>query len=331
MVAILPVAQAGSLDNAPDMAAPIHAADRTRVLVLGTPHLATMQNALSKAHLEPVLSRLVQFHPVVIGVEHLSGESIQAMLARRSAFDPVIEHFAAWIAEQGVAAQKTLQLDADEARRRLHRQLAMFATADGPVPAQARRAAIALAIAAFEMPTAVLQWRYLEQDERKAADGISEAMRERLDRLNASWNEIYSVGVEVAHRLGLQQLASIDDHMDKDALLPFMDALDAKVQASPRAMQLLQSSIYAESPARQEEALEDGDPWPLYAGMNRRDSPAADVAGQLHLFFGQDIADALARKGSALWEVRKLKIASHIREAGAGAGTGHALVIIGAG
>lgn len=313
------------------MEAPLSAEARSRVLILGTPHLALLADDLTPGHLSFALEHLESFRPSIIGVESLPGTTIETMRALGGPFDTVLEHFAGWISEHGPIAQETLGVTGAAARAELDQLLAEFAASEGPVKPQARRRAVMLALAGFDQPTAVLQWRYLPASSRKAGDDVPEILAARLDRMAASWNETYSIGVELAHRLGHQRIASIDDHMDKDRLLAIMPELEAKLANAEEAKALAESSIYAELGARQERAIKEGDLWPLYEWMNSNDYVRTDVKGQFHLFFRVAGAEALGRQRSALWEVRNLNIASNVRRAAESLGAGNMLVIIGAG
>lgn len=101
---------------------------------------------------------------------------------------------------------------------------------------------------AAERRRAALQWRYLNPSDRIAGENVPEVFANRLNEALGQCNETYSVGVELAFRLGHQRVASIEDHSEKDALLPIMAELEKVHGESKEATELLSSSIYAELP-----------------------------------------------------------------------------------
>lgn len=315
------------------MNAPIPQRARTEILVLGSVHLATLGDALKPAHLEALLTRLESFRPALIAVEALPGATIQAMLDREGTFEPVLQQSATVrrAVKVGKAAQAALEMTPDAARTKLAGLLREFVTEPDAVTAGRRREATLLAAAGFELPTAMLQWRYLAPKDRKAAGELPTTVAEALNQGLAGMNEINTLGVTLAHRLGHQRVAAFDDHMDKDALLPLRPAVQALLGGSPKAKALEESLPYSALQGRQNAALEDGDLLPLYAWLNGNDYVRNDVAGQFHLFFEIDDENGSGRARSALWEVRNLNMASNIRRATADLGAGRALVIVGVG
>lgn len=331
-------AEAGNPPNAFErysMDAPIPKGARTEILVLGSVHLATLGDALQPAHLEPLLTRLEErFHPALVAVEALPGATIQAMLDREGTFGPVLQQSTTvrTAVKVGKAAQAALETTPDAARTKLAGLLREFVAEPDAVTAGRRREATLLAAAGFELPTAMLQWRYLAPKDRKAAGGLPTAVAEALNQRLAGMNEINTLGVTLAHRLGHQRIAAFDDHMDKDALLPLMPAVQALIRGSPKARALEEESLpYSALQGRQNAALEDGDLLPLYEWLNGDGYVRNDVAGQFHLFFEIDDENGSGRARSALWEVRNLNMASNIRRATADVGADRALVIVGVG
>lgn len=77
--------------------------------------------------------------------------------------------------------------------------------------------------------------------------------------------------------------------------------------------------------------MEEGDLLPYYLFLNSTEYGLADVDAQFHVFFRTHLPSALDRARSAVWELRNLNIASHIRRITAMYPGERALVIIGAG
>ncbi len=140
-----------------------------------------------------------------------------------------------------------------------------------------------------------------------------------------------SIGVALARRLGLERVEAIDDHADKDLFLQFSDQLISELQGNPTFERVMAAPIFAESTRRLDRAVDDGDLLPYYLFLNSTAFGMADVDAQFHAFFRTRLPSGLDRARSAVWEVRNLNIASHIRRVTAMHPGQRALVIIGAG
>ncbi|MGO4779144.1 hypothetical protein AB4084_27120, partial [Lysobacter sp. 2RAB21] len=124
----------------------------TQVLVLGTVHLSAMPKDFDRRSLQPVIDRLVEFHPQIITIEQISGEQCDTA-----------ERHPAIYGEQGLApycrkpdaAKKATGLDVPAAMAQVHKTLKTWPAA--PTPAQRRHLA-ALFMAANDDVSALVQW-----------------------------------------------------------------------------------------------------------------------------------------------------------------------------
>jgi hypothetical protein len=177
-----------------------------------------------------------------------------------------------------------------------------------PAPAQRRRLA-ALFLAANDRASAYVQWLQLPEAERRAGDGLEDALVAMLDQIGTRNNESYQVAARLAARLGLQRVHAVDNHTG--------DNLDvADVQAFGQAIQQAWDAGREELNARekQEQALSQGsDLLPLYRYINHPE----------HLKVLADVNAAAAMRAKspqhypqiwvAGWEIRNLRMVANIR------------------
>jgi len=312
--------------------APVTEAERTRVLVLATTHLAAIEDGVPAGSLAGVLRAIEDYRPDAIAVESLPGAEI-ARLTRSAAVDPegaeaqVLAAFAAKTSELGLAAQVALGLSFESARTKT---ALLLKTA--PADAEARRVLVAHLLAAYDMPSAVLQWSYLGEDERRATGSLSEPMVEFLNHLLRSNNEIVSVAAAGARRIGLQRLASVDDHSDDEEMVRVgsLDRLMEELQASKQYVEFMESEFFKQQLSAHARAAASGDLTQLFRWLNSAEYASRDVAGQWHLFYRTRLASGLDRNRAAMWEARNLAIAARIRAETAAHPGGKVLVVIGA-
>lgn len=277
-----------------DMAGP-----RAQVLVLGSVHLSGMPKDFRQESLDSVLDRLAAFKPDVITIEALSGEECD--LAARH---PTV-YGSDYCADADVAKAAT-GLDVPAAIAEVNK--ALKALPAQPAPAQRRRLA-ALFLAANDRASAYVQWLQLADAERRAGDGLNDALVAMLGQIGTRNNESYQVAARLAARLGLQQVHAVDNHTG--------DNLDiGDVQAFGQAIQQAWDAGREELNARekQEQALSQGsDLLPLYRYINHPE----------HLKVLADVnAGAAMRAKSpqhypqiwvAGWEIRNLRMVANIR------------------
>lgn len=279
-----------------DMAGP-----RAQVLVLGTVHLSEMSGHFRPESLDPVLDRLVAFNPDVITIEAISGEECDLVFRH-----PTV--YGSDYCADADAAKAATGLDVPAAIAEVNRTLGAWP--ERPAPAQRRHLA-ALFLAANDRASALVQWLQLPESERRAGDGLDDALVASLRQLAQRKDESYQLGARLAARLGLQRVHAVDNHTG--------DNIDvADVQAFGQAVQQAWDAGRAELNAREEQthALSQGrDLLPLYRYINHPE----------HLRVLADVnAGAAMRAKSprdypqiwvAGWEIRNLRMVANIREA----------------
>ena len=295
---------------------------RTQVLVLGTAHLAS-EDGFEPGMLGSVLEQIERFAPDVVCVEALPGDQVAWMLGDE-AFAPVTAQFASVHVRLAEAAGVE---DRREARDRAWALVGRLERGE-TLTADERAQTITMLAAAYEPFSAALVWRRMRHDAAVAA-ALAPELREGLDELLAGADERVSIGVEIAARRGLWRVVGIDDHMDKDALLAIMADLGAQLAGHEAVAAAMGAEIYARAAEVRDRCVERGDLGEHIALLNSEAYARADVDAQWGVFLRTRLASGLDRTRLALWEVRNLNIASHVRRASAT--HRHVLVVIGAG
>ena len=290
----------------------------TRILVLGSAHLAELARPLDAQALAPLVDRLVAFHPDIIAVEAMPGEACDLAARHPARYDPQdVGRYCATTAAAGAATG----LDVPAALARLHDLLAGWPAA--PTPSQ-RRGLAAVALAAGEPDTARLQWQALPPDERHAGDGLPAALAASLDRPPSG--EIEQLAVPVAARLGLARLHAVDDHSGDN-----VDVADGA--AYGRAIQAAwATSAGSLRPLREREAalVAAGDALGLYRRLNDSDVLRTMAEGDFGAAAREPSPQHYGRIYVAGWEARNLRIAGNVAAAMREHPGARVLVIIGA-
>lgn len=292
------------------------------VLVLGTPHLSGFPKEFQAQSLEPLLDRLAAWRPQKIAIEAVSGPQCD-MLRRYAAVYPDVHKSYCWDPEP---AREATGLDVPAATAEAEKLLAAWP--DNPTAAQRRRLA-AVFLAGGEQASALVQWLQLPPAERRAGDGLSDPLVERLNKLAGWRNENYLIAAALAARLGLQRVYSVDDH---SADFPSESAEDEAAYGA--ALQRAWDNPATEKRKAIDDQLMkrlDGEGvLAIYREYNS--APAMRLAFESD--FGAAVADVSskhqARRYSGWWETRNLRMVGNIRRAMARQPGTRMLAIVGA-
>jgi hypothetical protein len=313
--------------------APIEPSARTQVLILASEHLSALGQDFDRSVVVPLVELLERFEPDAIAVESMPPQQI-AKIATDSSDDPdsvpaqLLAAFAADAHQLGRQAQASLGIGYDAAWAKASDWLS------GPAPddVSSRRDLVLHLLAAYDLPSALLQWSFLDESDQSADDGVTTSIADFLnDRLEAP-NEVVSIALETARRRKLNRLYSIDDHIDDEMGLRtgLNETLMRELSGNPAYEALIQSGYLQTVGNRLPEAAMEGDLLPLYRHLNSPEAMQEDVSNQWHLFFRTALPSKIDRARVALWEARNLNIAGHLRLVSAWHSGGRVLVVIGA-
>lgn len=292
------------------------------VLVLGTPHLSSFPKDFQVQSLDPLLDRLAAWRPQMIAIEAVSGPQCEMLLRYAAVYPDVHERYCL----NPEPAREATGLDVPAATAEAEKLLATWP--DNPTAAQRRRLA-AVFLAGGEQASAVVQWLQLPVAERRAAEGLSDPLVERLNELAGRRNENYLIAAALAARLGLQRVYSVDDHSaDFSAESPEDEAAQGK--AVQRAW---------DNPATEKRRAIDAELMKRLDGegvlaIYREYNSALSMRLTFESDFGAAVADVspkyYARRYAGWWETRNLRMVANIRRAMARQPGARMLAIVGA-
>ncbi|MFU8831734.1 MAG: DUF5694 domain-containing protein [Wenzhouxiangella sp.] len=188
------------------------------ITVVGTPHLKGLEVAPSAEQLAHTVEALSAFEPTQVCVERMSGDRIEVLMGdpARNAMtlrpETAGRPLATMIVPVGVEMQAMLERRPADARDEGARLVSRWNELDVAEQIQA----IGLQLAGYEFHSAVLNWSYLDEAERKeAAENLGEHTASRLEEALHSVHEVYSLGVPLARKAGLHQLCTADSQEDE--------------------------------------------------------------------------------------------------------------------
>ena len=285
---------------------------KTQVLVLGSTHLSAAPDTFDTKNLDHVLAKLSAFAPKVVAVEYLSGESLDALERYEGVYPDVANTYGKSIRAARDASGPALSLTIAQAEKEARRLLASLPASPGPAE---RRKLAATFAAAGEFASAAVQWMQLPEKERRAADGVTEALLPLMEKWTKSRNEALAIGARVAARMKLDRVYAVDDHSADDVVLPIEAALQAYMDSDPKFKTLMsdmQASGILDVAARMtspQAVLE------AYRFLNDPETLRKDVSLQWGYFLRLEAPERLGRRRMAEWEARNLRMTANLREA----------------
>ena len=292
----------------------------TRVLVLGTAHLNQLpEGALNPGDLDLVLARLEAFEPDIIAIEAIGGRGCDELRRYAALYEGLADTYC----RDPQPALDALGMSQPEAFIAARARLADFPDAPS---ASDRRALALLLYGAGEPWSAALHWAQLEPSDRIAADDLTEALAGELNAMLGSRGENNAIGVALAARLGLNSLATMDDHT--------ADSISAH---APETLGPTIQSVWAQSDPDTDAVFEEaqtylGSPERVLAGYRFINAPAYQQA-TINADFGLAAAtpdnDAVARQYVSWWQTRGLRMAANVVEAAGNEPGARMLVIVG--
>lgn len=299
---------------------------KTRILVLGTPHLSNAAEGFDPAVLEPVLARLAAYAPDVIVIENLSGESVHALRAWRDLYPEMADLYGRHLLAGAALGQSGTGLEMPEAEAEA-RRLLREDWPQTPTPAQRRRLAAVLA-SAGDLYSALVQWWRLEPDERRPGDGLAPGLAAHLDRIGAGRNESHLIGARLAARLGHDRVHAADDQAYGDVILPRVQLLMDFIE-QPELQALFNAPAFREPANSAQRMTTPGATLDIYRAVNSPAVGRLDADTQWLTMLDRPSPEDIGRSQVASWEARNLRQAGHIREITAYRPGARVLVIVG--
>ena len=289
----------------------------TQVMVLGSAHLSAIDGA-EPHHITPLLDRLATYDPQVITIEGMPGETCEMMRTYPSEYSAAIENYcqdpAPFRAESG--------LDAAEAAARV--RMMLMGWPETPEPSERRQLAAAF-LAAGEPYSALVQWWRLDESDRRIGDGLGLTSVAYLEKRATSMNESSQIAARLAARLGLERVFTADDHSSDFVLAPYGNALWARM-----------GEIWATNdPASKDGYIRSGNDitagniLAAYRFYNSPETQRAAIDNDFRKAMNDSEGEQYGRAYNSWYQVRNLRMVSHIVAAGATQPGGRVLSVVG--
>lgn len=288
---------------------------KTEVMILGTPHLKSLQQNINNSLFDSLLIVLKKFSPHQIAIQSLAPNYILYFSKIREDYNKIIKDEVYKEAELGVLAQKKLKTNYKTAYSISDSLLSnLLEVKDGDINSYRVKLILNLT-AAFNFYSATLQWSYLPESIRKKIIEIPKPIVDELNTIIKSSDETNIIAIQLARNLGLQKLLSIDDQQDKDIYSKILPELTKQLLDDTLYNRVANSDVYKTTDKIFKEGYQNKNLLPYFLFINSQEYAIKDAEAQWGVFYKLNLKSGLDRTRAALWEVRNLNIASNIRRA----------------
>lgn len=288
---------------------------KTEVMILGTPHLRTLQKSVDNKLFDSLFNILKKYAPNQIAIQSLSPNYIFYFSKIKDNLDKTVNDEVHLIAELGILNQNKLHLNYYTAISLSDSLLKQISGINKDKNNSFRIELINHLIASFNIYSAALQWSYLPESVRAKTNSLPKQVVDELNRIINSTDEVNTIAINLAKKLGLQSLVSVDDQQDKDLYFKIMPELTKQLIDDTLYNRTANSEVYKTTDGIFKKGYEHKNLLPYFLYINSQEYAIKDAEAQWGIFYKLNLKSGLDRTRAALWEVRNLNIASNIRRA----------------
>ena len=274
----------------------------TRVLTVGTAHLAGLPVPVDHTMTSLLLDKLSAFEPDIITVEVVSGEQCDTLKRYAGSYP---DSFKVWCTNVE-SAQHVSGMDAPAAAAEIHETLSSWPK---DPTAAARRRLTKLFLATGDVASALVQWRRLPANEQVISEGLSDEALKLLDRLGARHDEVNEIAVALAVRRGLERIYPVDDHTSDAVLIDEGPEFDAAQQA---AWRVAPSKALAHERDLEKTLKTPTDVLNLFRFINQPGTLKQNIESDFRASLSQNTPGLYGRHYVSSWEVRNLRMVANI-------------------
>jgi hypothetical protein len=298
-------------------------AEKTKILVLGTPHLFEIENFKNEM-LDGVVEKLKSFNFEVVCVEKMPGRLLYDINSRNdSAFDGLTrmrKHIK--LADSVQAVMGTTFLESEDRISRL--------ISKSELTSEDRKKLFYDYIATTNIPSAAVQYRYLSNQQGLFTSEFDLYLKEYIAKELASSNEYFSLAVPLAYEEEINKIEAIDNFQDVFLLTKYYPSFEQDFKNHPEIIDTVMSSlVFVKAEQLKQKAIANQDLSELYAFLNSGEYMKEDYETQWQVWLKTGFSTNSDRARFSLWEMRNLQICANILEVVARNPEKNILVIIG--
>ena len=298
-------------------------AKKTQVLILGTTHLSQIDN-FDPQMIEPVVQKLETFNFDVVCIEKMPGQLLYDIDRRKDPDFQLTSRDANHL-RWADSVQQFRKVSFAQAKERIYVLLKKES-----LTLQERKELLYHYVATANIPAAVLQYRYLQEQEALFSSEFDQKLTTYLASKLDNANEYYSMAVPLAFRSGHNTIEPIDNFQEMSFQQKYFPMFEEDIKRNPQLVaSLMELPVYTKSQQLMSAGLTNKDLTALYEYINSDTYMKQDYKAQWELWLKTEFDSQSDRARYSYWEMRNLQIAANILAVAAKHPGKKLLVIIG--
>ena len=281
---------------------------KTKVLILGTPHLNQIPNFQPKM-LDNLVSKLNSFEFDAICIENMPGELLYDIKSRDDdAFNYIVEHIGSLRLALADSMQVNLEIGFVESEKNAMDLLKKDTFSDAD-----RVQLIEYLIASTDIYSATLQYNLVKQKSAFNDSNISQYTIAVMEQYSADLNEISSLALRLASNQNLQKLEYIDNLQDESFLYKhFPEFAQDFTDNQELFKDIGNSPVFQKFNELIASGVKDEDLLDIYLFMNSEEYMKQDFEAQHVIWLKSNFESGSDRARYSLWEMRNMQITANI-------------------
>ncbi|MBT3252162.1 MAG: hypothetical protein HN729_09895 [Candidatus Marinimicrobia bacterium] len=302
------------------------ASEKTKVLILGTPHLNQIPNFQPKM-LDNLVIKLDSLKFDAVCIENMPGELLYDIESREdSAYTYIVEHIAGLRFALADSMQVNLGIGFVESEKNAKDLLKKETLADAD-----RVQLIEYLIASTDIYSATLQYKLIKEKSTFDGSNISQYTMAVIEKYGDDLNEISSLALRLASNQNLQKLEYIDNLQDESFLYKhFPNFTEDFTDNQELFKDIGNSPVFLKFNELITSGITDEDLLDVYLFMNSEEYMIQDYEAQHVIWLNSNFESGTDRARYSLWEMRNIQITANILKTCAFYPGKNVIVIIGA-
>lgn len=302
---------------------------KTKVFVLASTHLSDVADQFEPSALDSLVAALDAFRPAAIAVERLPGRQVAAMERWGGRLKEVNRSFAGTMLHHGHLIRERTGWTWSKANQRADSLLTLARNDSLRFGSERRLELIRSLLAAYRLPSAALQWKYLSPKQRSSQRALPDTAVKDLDKRLGAASETYSIGMRLAHERGHQRLYPMDYQAEHDLMVE-IDSVYTEVMSSIVKEIRSHPFVIQRTDSLEQAGLETGSLLPLYRHLNGGRWARERIDVHWKELLRRSTPEHVGHARVALYETRNLHMAGQIQRMIAQHPGERVLVIVGA-
>jgi len=286
--------------------------EKTQILILGVPPLTVLSKDFSYALIDKLIQKLLKFNPDVVCLDVFNSDEILFNYYYKD--DLTLENLSNEEIKYLLKYRNKIKIKTDDIEFEIDSLIKSLGVSRNSI--LARKRLIDLYIFNFDLYNATLNYLHLNKSDLNKLK-IDKRLIQILNSISKRSNENSSIGLQVAHKLGLNRIYSINTSSDRKILNRISEQLYKEMVLSEVYKTHRREILNDTADRKLKEGLLKQDLFDFFRYINLESYALVSTENNWSIYLRMFLESKLDRTRIGIWETKNLRIASNIREVSA--------------